>query len=84
MKYHNKATCPFIYEHKKNNGEFNFDTIIHKNFENRTKNTKDMRKSVNMIKVAQKLLQSFQTAMDVLYSNMFIMMEMLKRKTTAD
>ena len=69
MEYHNKASCPFIYEHKipKNNGEFNFYTIIHKN---RTKNTKHMRKSANKIKVAKKLLQSCQTAMDVLYSNM--------------
>ena len=29
-----------------NNGKFNFNIIIHKNFANRTKNTKDMGKYV--------------------------------------
>ena len=35
------------------NGKFNFDIIIHKNFENRTKNTKDMGEICQNIKIAK-------------------------------
>ena len=42
--------------------KFNFETLIYKNFENRTKNTKDIEGNM---KIAKYVLKSSSTAMDV-------------------
>ncbi len=48
-----------------------FDTIIHKNFENRTKNTKDMSKLINWYKLLKGCSKAVDTAY-IVYLNILI------------